>query len=63
MPKSAFGFEEPEDSPGFLLWQVTVSWQRAIKSALEPYKITHPQFVIMALLMWFTEQGIDPIQS
>jgi DNA-binding MarR family transcriptional regulator len=63
MSKSSFGFKRPEDSPGFLLWQVTMIWQRAIKSALEPYNITHPQFVIMALLLWFSEQKIEPIQS
>jgi len=63
MPKLSFGFKRPEDSPGFLLWQVTTTWQREIKAALEPYSITHPQFVIMALLLWFTEQGMEPIQS
>lgn len=63
MSKSAFGFLQPEDSPGFLLWQVTASWQRMIKAALEPHNITHPQFVVMALLLWFKEQGIEPKQS
>lgn len=47
-----FGFERPKDSPGFMLWQTTMMWQRLIKRALEPYGITHPQFVIMALLLW-----------
>jgi MarR family transcriptional regulator, organic hydroperoxide resistance regulator len=63
MPKLDFNYEQPEHSPGFLLWQVTVSWQRSIKSALEPYSVTHPQFVILALLLWFTEQGTVAIQS
>ncbi|MES2215553.1 MAG: MarR family transcriptional regulator [Pseudomonadota bacterium] len=47
-----FGFDRPEDSPGFLLWQTTMVWQRQIRSALEPYDISHAQFVIMATLMW-----------
>lgn len=47
-----FGFEEPKDSPGFILWQTTITWQRLIKKALEPYDIAHAQFVIMALLLW-----------
>lgn len=47
-----FGFEQPEDSPGFLLWQTTMIWQRHIKKALEPYGISHAQFVIMATLLW-----------
>lgn len=48
-----FGFDKPEDSPGFLLWQTTMIWQRQIKRSLEPYDISHAQFVIMATLMWF----------
>lgn len=62
MNKLPFGFEKPEDSPGFLLWQTTITWQRLIKKALEPYDISHPQFVIMALLLWFEEQGHDTTQ-
>lgn len=54
MIKKPFGFDKPKDSPGFLLWQVTMVWQRQIKKVLEPYAITHPQFVIMATVMWFT---------
>lgn len=49
----AFGFEHPEDSPGFLLWQTTISWQRLIKKSLDDYDISHSQFVIMAILLWF----------
>lgn len=54
MGKSPFGFEQPEDSLGFLLWQTTMCWQREIKKALEEHAISHPQFVIMATLAWFT---------
>ncbi|MDO8953938.1 MAG: MarR family winged helix-turn-helix transcriptional regulator [Gammaproteobacteria bacterium] len=62
MSESAFGFEQPEHSPGFLLWQTTITWQRLIKQALEPYDIAHAQFVIMACLLWFEEQQIVPTQ-
>ena len=55
MAKSTFGFERPQDSPGFLLWQTTMVWQRAIKAALEIYDVTHAQFVLMAALMWSEE--------
>ncbi len=57
-----FGFDKPEDSPGFLLWQTTIIWQRLIKSALEPFDISHPQFVIMATLMWFEKHNYDTVQ-
>ncbi len=50
MTNPPFGFDAPEDSPGFLLWQTTISWQRMIKKALEPHDISHAQFVIMAIL-------------
>lgn len=53
MPDKAFGFEQPEDSPGFLLWQTTITWQRYIKKALDPYQISHAQFVILAIVLWF----------
>lgn len=60
--KSSFGFEAPEDSPGFLLWQTTITWQRLIKKALDAYDISHAQFVVMAVLLWFEEHHEDPTQ-
>ncbi|MBX9786985.1 MAG: MarR family winged helix-turn-helix transcriptional regulator [Alphaproteobacteria bacterium] len=60
--KSVFGFEVPEDSPGFLLWQTTITWQRLIKKALDSYEISHPQFVIMAVALWLKEHHQDPTQ-
>ncbi len=57
-----FGFERPEDSPGFLLWQTTISWQRLIKKLLEPYDISHAQFVVIALVLWFEEHNIEATQ-
>lgn len=57
MSKSAdntFSVEKPEESSGFLLWQVTNLWQREIKKALEQYNITHSQFVLMASIHWLT---------
>ena len=62
MSDSAFGFEQSKHSPGFLLWQTTITWQRLIKQALEPYDIAHAQFVIMVCLLWFEEQHIVPTQ-
>ncbi len=62
MPDKAFGFEKPEDSPGFLLWQTTITWQRLIKKALDPYQISHAQFVIMAIVLWFEGLKQEPTQ-
>lgn len=62
MANLPFGFDKPEDSPGFLLWQTTTIWQRQIKRALETYNISHPQFVIMATLLWFEANHYDTTQ-
>lgn len=62
MAKLPFGFERPEDSPGFLLWQTTMVWQRQIKRALEPHGVSHPQFVILATLLWFEAHHYDTTQ-
>ncbi len=63
MAKSTFGFDAPEASPGFLLWQTTVTWQRLIKKILEEYDVSHAQFVIMAILLWFEENHEETTQS
>jgi len=63
MTSSAFFFKKPEESPGLLLWQVTATWQRAIKKALEPHEITHPQFTLMAILLWLEENNQAPTQA
>jgi len=62
MSNLPFGFDRPEDSPGFLLWQTAMIWQRQIKKALERYNISHAQFVIMATLMWFEAHHYNTTQ-
>jgi DNA-binding MarR family transcriptional regulator len=52
----------PAESPGFLLWHVTLRWQRAITAALAPLELTHVQFVLLACTYWLTEQGHRPNQ-
>ena len=63
MTNLPFGFDRPEDSPGFLLWQTTMIWQRQIKKELEIYNISHAQFVIMATLLWFEAHNYDTTQT
>ncbi|MBF2707990.1 MarR family winged helix-turn-helix transcriptional regulator [Flavobacterium soyangense] len=59
---NTFSVEKAEDSSGFLLWQVTNLWQREIKKALEPYDLTHSQFVLMASIHWLTLHKQDVTQ-
>lgn len=49
-----FGFKRPEESPGFLLWQLTNQWQQQQRKALEPLGLTHPQFVALAGILWLS---------
>ncbi|MEQ9437827.1 MAG: MarR family transcriptional regulator [Cyclobacteriaceae bacterium] len=50
--KTIFPFEKPEDDTGFLLWQVTMRWQRRMKQGLDSIGLTHTQFVLMAATQW-----------
>lgn len=59
---NTFSVDKPEDSSGFLLWQVTNLWQREIKKALEQYKLTHSQFVLMASIHWLSIQKQEVTQ-
>ena len=59
---NTFSVEKAEDSSGFLLWQVTNLWQREIKKALEPYDLTHSQYVLLASIHWLTLQKQDVTQ-
>lgn len=58
-----FSVEKPEHSPGFLLWQTTITWQRLIKKALDEYHVSHAQFVILAITFWFESQNHEVSQS
>lgn len=55
MENTDFSFDKPEESTGFLLWQVTNLWQREIRKALEKYDLTHSQFVLLASIHWLTQ--------
>lgn len=48
-------FDRAEESPGFLLWQVTLLWRRGIEDILRPYGLTHVQFVLLAGIWYLTQ--------
>jgi DNA-binding MarR family transcriptional regulator len=54
-------FAGPDDSPGFLLWQVANGWQRHQRQALEEIGLTHVQFVLLAGLGWLKQGDGIPI--
>ncbi len=43
-------YRSHEESVGLLFWQVSTLWQRAIKSVLRPFDLTHTQYVILAVI-------------
>ncbi|MHB1612185.1 MAG: MarR family winged helix-turn-helix transcriptional regulator [Sulfobacillus sp.] len=50
-------FNDAQDSPGFLLWEVTNLWQKKIRQALEPLALTHMQFVLLFSCHWLVSRG------
>jgi DNA-binding MarR family transcriptional regulator len=56
MPDSRYP-DGPRESPGFLLWRLTLSWQRAVSAVLEPLGLTHTQFVLLACTYWLDTHG------
>jgi DNA-binding MarR family transcriptional regulator len=52
-----FKFKSPNDSPGYLLGQVTMLWQRKIKKTLDPLNLTQTQFVLLAALGWLSKKN------
>ncbi|MGS2737690.1 MarR family winged helix-turn-helix transcriptional regulator [Sinomicrobium sp. M5D2P17] len=58
MPKEIeFHFKSPNDSPGYLLGQVTMLWQRKLKMVLDPLNLTQTQFVLLAALGWLSKKN------
>ena len=52
-----FKFKRPNDSPGYLLGQVTMLWQCKIKKVLDPLNLTQTQFVLLAALGWLSKNN------
>jgi len=50
---------EPDESLGFVLWRVTLRWQRVMSRALRPLGLTHVQFVILASAWWLTRVAAE----
>ena len=52
-----FHFKSPKDSPGYLLGQLTMLWQRKQKKVLDPLDLTQTQFVLLAALGWLSKKS------
>lgn len=58
-----FSKERPEQSLGFMFWQVTNLWQRKAAEALKPFGLTHVQFILLAGTAWLAQQGETVTQN
>ena len=52
-----FHFKSPDESPGYLLGQLTLLWQRKQKKVLDPLDLTQTQFVLLAALGWLSKKN------
>lgn len=55
--KIEFHFKKPEDSPGYLLGQLTMLWQRKQKRVLDPLDLTQTQFALLCALAWLSRES------
>ena len=52
-----FTYSQPEESTGYLLWQVTMGWHLRMNQQLRPVGLTLTQFSLLAGLYWLSRQG------
>lgn len=57
-----FSKSVPEESIGFLFWQVSHAWQRNINAALQSQNLTHAQFIMLASIAWLQRNGEEVTQ-
>jgi len=60
--KIEFHFKSPLDSPGYLLGQLTMLWQRKLKRVLDPLDLTHTQFALLCALAWLSKESDNVTQ-
>ena len=52
-----FTYTQPEESTGYLLWQVSMGWHLRMNQQLRPVGLTLTQFSLLAGLYWLSRQG------
>lgn len=60
--KIEFQFKTPNESPGYLLGQLTLLWQRKLKKVLDPLNLTQTQFALLAALGWLSRDNENVTQ-
>lgn len=62
MTDSFFQGGKTENGLGFLLWQTSLTWHRAIKGTLDSFDLTLPQFMILVIVFWCQVKSIETTQ-
>ena len=62
MPQESFFNYSPDTSVGFTFMRVYNLWHRQMKTALKPYNITHPQFLVLGSLGYLSSKPHDVTQ-
>lgn len=52
-----FGYKQPEENNGYLLWQVSMRWHLLMNQQLRAVGLTLTQFSLLAGLYWLDRQG------
>jgi len=60
---SIFDIQTPQQSVGFQFWKLHNKWFKQVNQILKRYHMNHTQFVMMASIAWFEEQGKQPSQA
>lgn len=60
--KIEFNFKSPNESPGYLLGQLTLLWQRKQKKVLDPLDLTQTQFALLCALAWLSNNSSNVTQ-
>ena len=62
--ENTFGDEKPEDSLGYLVWQISHIRQRKINLALGEIDLTYPQFVLLLGIHWLkqNDENVNQVQ-
>ena len=55
--------QAPNENLGYLVWQVTMLWQRKMNCDLSKVGLTYTQFVIMASLGWLLKKSKNVTQK
>jgi MarR family transcriptional regulator, organic hydroperoxide resistance regulator len=52
---------EPSNA-GYLIWRLSMKWRAAVDRAVEPYRLTHAQYSLLASLYGLSRTGVAPSQ-